>query len=160
MALGQFVIYLIPKEWALENNFNATLLYDNDDMFDTDNTWNTNQPDINIETYFSKFLSKSKSWSNNLLCFGNESGHDIQICVKNSKPESIQIRIDLTRDINLFVKNILTISNELNCVFFYPELKIMSEATKKDLYTSIKQSLHYKYIKNPHKFFNDLKSNI
>ena len=129
-------------------------------MFDTDCTGEINQPDINIETYFSKFLSKSKSWSSNLLYFGHTSGHDIQIDVENTKIQSIQIRIDLTQDINLFVNHILVISKELDCIFFYPELKKMSEATKKELYESIKQSLHYKYIKNPHNFFNNLKSKI
>jgi len=155
MATWQFTISLIPKPWAIENQFNSSSLYD-DEGYDTEIAWETNQPNPEFINLLSELLPPSKSWSNDLLFWGNEKEHDIKVGIENKLIEGIHIRLDLNKKLNTLIEKLIQIAKELDCVLFFPELEIVTEANKFELKKALQNSRAASFVKDPSRFLSEL----
>jgi len=155
VATWQFTIALIPTLWAEEHGFNCSDLYDVEG-YDTAIAWAENQPTEGFEALLSKILPESKSWSNNLLCWGDEKSNDIQVWHEDNKVEEIHVRLDLNQNLNEFIGKLVDLANSLNCSFFYPELRYISKASEYEVKTALQKSDALKFVKDPHEFLKGL----
>jgi len=155
MATWQFSVNLIPKSWAIVNNFRASLLY-TENGFDTEIAWKNNQltPEF-IET-LSKLLPPAKSWSENLLCWGSEEEHDIQVSLENESIEGVNIRIDLNQKLNKIINKIVITAKKIDCVFFFPEYRTITEANEFELKRALQNSQAAQFVKSPTSFLSKL----
>lgn len=156
MATYQFTIELLPETWAKNNNYSAKSLYDNG-QYDSVIAWENQIINTEIDNIISNILPKNNSWSSDLLIWGNEENNDIQIYTSTKGHiESFIVRLDLRRELDDYINKIVSLANELNCIFFVPEFKKIINANKQDLYTYIQRSSAKRFVDNPQKYFNDL----
>ena len=157
MATWQFTINLIPNEWAIKHNNNFAPLY-NEDGYDTDMTWINHQPTTNFKELFTAILPQSKSWSKNMLCWGKEDEHDIQVLYQDNKVEGIGLRLDLNQNLKEILTSFVNLANNLDCVFFFPEYKEITKATETELIKALKKSRAASFVKDPYGYLNELQN--
>lgn len=157
MAAWQFIIILVPRDWAVEADFDPSSLYDSDG-YETEITWKNRQPTTNFKDLLSRILPPSESWSDTLLCWGNEKENDIQVSHENSTVKDIQIRLALHTQFMPLIGKLIEVVNELNCVLFFPELRLMSNATEMKLMESIQMSRAARFVTDPRKYLEDLQN--
>lgn len=155
MAAWQFIIVLVPRDWAEEANFDSSCLYESDG-YETEITWKNRQPTTNFKDLLSKILPPSESWSDTLLCWGNEKENDIQVGYENSTVKDIQIRLALHTQFRPLIGKLIEVVNELNCVLFFPELRLISNVTEMKLIESIQMSRAARFVTDPRKYLDDL----
>jgi len=155
MATWQFSVVLIPRSWAIENNYSSTLLV-TEEGYDTEIAWKENQPNPEFMDILSKMLPPAKSWGNDLLCWGNEEENDIQVWFENKTIEGIHIRLDLNQNLNNIIANLVQTAKNLDCALFFPELKAVKEANEFELKRALKASRAAQFVKDPNKYLNDL----
>lgn len=155
MAAWQFIIVLVPRAWAEEADFDPSCLYESDG-YDTEITWKNRQPTTNFKDLLSKILPPSESCSNTLLCWGNEMENDIQVGYENSTVKDIQIRLALHTQFQPLIGKLIEVANELNCVLFFPELRLMSNTTEMKLMESMQMSRAARFVADPRKFLDAL----
>lgn len=148
MALWQFEIVLIPRKWAIKHDYVTTLLYD-DDGYDVTVAWKDNQPCVDYVHVLSKLLPQAESWHKDLACWGDEKGHDIQVWSENGQVEGIHIRLALNQDLTGMLPKLVSIAKELDCVLFYPELELSSDADEFELEKALLKSNASRYIQEP-----------
>ena len=156
MATWQFSVVLIPESWAQENKYCPSSLFDEDGYYDTDAVWKENQPNPEFINLLSNLLPPAKSWSKEMLCWGNEEEHDIQVGYEGKFIESIHIRLDLNQKLNSILVKLVKVSKELNCVLFFPELKTITEANEFELRMALQDSRAIKFVKDPHGYLDEL----
>ncbi len=88
MATWQFSVVLIPASWAEENSYSSSALYD-DEGYDTECAWKGRQPESGFKAVLGDILPPSKSWHEELLTWGNEKEHDIQVWFENETIDGI-----------------------------------------------------------------------
>ncbi len=159
MATWQFVIVLIPREWAVNAKYDPSGLY-RPDGYETEQTWKDSQPCHNFQECLSKILPASKSWSDALLFWGDEKENDIQVGLENDVVLDIQVRIALNTDFKPLIIKLIEAANELDCVLFFPELHLISNATETELIESILRSSASRFVNNPREYLNDLPNKI
>lgn len=157
MAAWQFIIVLVPRDWAVEADFDSSCLYESDG-YETEITWKNRQPTTNFKDLLSKILPPSESWSDTLLCWGNEKENDIQVGYENSSVKDIQIRLALHTQFRPLIGKLIEVVNELNCVLFFPELRLISNATEMKLMESIQMSHAARFVTDPRKYLDDLQN--
>ena len=155
MAIWQFNIEFIPRKWAEENNYNASLLY-SEEGYDTEIAWLNNQPINDFQSILSNIFPPSKSWHENLLCWGNEKEHDIQVWFENNEIDSFQFRMDLNQKLNSLISKVINTAKELDCVFFYPEHEIITIANEFELKKALNNSGAAKFINDPQGYLSSL----
>ena len=155
MATWQFSIILIPKLWAEENKFDSSFLY-SEEGYDTEIAWEKHQPAPIFKNILSNILPTSKSWNKDLLCWGNEEEHDIQVWYVNNTIDGIHVRLDLNQKLNSIITKLIKTAKELDCVLFLPELKINTEANEFELKKVLQSSQAAKFVKDPYGFLSDL----
>ncbi len=155
MATWQFSVNLIPKSWAIKNDYDSSLFY-SDEGYDTEVAWVNNQPKPDYINSLSKILPKTKSWSKDLLCWGNEEEHDIQVCYENKIIDGIHIRLDLNQQLDNIITKLIQAAKELDCVLFFPELKTIVEANKINLDKALQSSRAALFVNDPHRFLDEL----
>ena len=156
MATWQFSVVLIPKSWAEENKYSSSSLYDDDGYYDTEVAWKGNQPNIDFKSILSTLLPPAKSWSKELLYWGNEDEHDIQVGYEGKLIEGIHIRLDLNQKLNSILVKLVKVANELNCILFFPELKTVTEANEFELKNALQNSRAANFVSDPHRFLDEL----
>ena len=154
MAIWQFSIILIPQKWAAENKYDPSLLY-GEDGYDTETAWKENQPAKDFADILSNMLPPAKSWHLDLLCWGNEKGHDIQVWNENGAIDGIHVRLALNLDLKSILTSLVTMAKKLDCVFFYPELKKITQADEFELKSAVLKSSAERFVKNPRDFPKD-----
>jgi hypothetical protein len=157
MAIWQFVIVLIPREWAVEANFDSSYLYESDD-YETEMTWINRQPTADFKNIFSNILPPSNSWSDTLLCWGDEKESDIQVGYENDEVKNIQIRIALHTNLKPLIGRLIEVTKELNCVLFFPELRLISSATETELLESLRRSSAARFVNDPRGYLDELQN--
>jgi hypothetical protein len=155
MATWQFSAVLIPASWAEENSFNSSALYD-EEGYDTESAWKDRQPDSQFKAVLGEILPPSKSWSEDLLTWGNEKEHDIQVWFENETIDGIHIRLDLNQNLNEIIIKVVKAAKTLNCALFFPEFRSVVEANEFELKNSIKKSNASKFVTNPQEFLNEI----
>lgn len=155
MATWQFSVVLIPASWVEENSYSSSALYD-EEGYDTECAWKDRQPDSEFKTVLGEILSPSKSWHEELLTWGNEKEHDIQVWVENEAIDGIHIRLDLNQNLNEIIIKVVKAAKALNCALFFPELISVAEANEFELKNAIKKSNAAKFVINPKEFISEL----
>ena len=157
MAVWQFKILLIPREWAKESNYNCELLYQ-EESYDTQIAWRSYSTSINIEETISKYLSKSIPWDKEQVCWGDEESSDIQLWYEKDKIAELLVRVDLNKTLEKIIEKILNLAKDLDCLLFIPEAKKILELNESTLFTYASQSNAAKFVKNPRKYLENLKN--
>lgn len=150
MAIWQFVIILVPKDWAMEADFNPSSLYESDG-YETKVAWKNRQPPTNFKNLMSKILPPAKSWNDALLCWGDEKENDIQVGYENNAVADIQFRLALHTQFKPLLPKLIEVANELNCVLFFPELGLISIASETVLLELIQRSRAARFVSDPRK---------
>jgi hypothetical protein len=156
MAVWQCSVVFIPKLWAVENRYDPTSLYDADGYYDTTTAWKENQPHPEFINKLSSVLSPAKSWDKDLLFWGNEKENDIQVWYENKLVDGIHIRLDLNKNLYELIAKLIKIANELDCIFFFPEQRIFTEANEIEFKKTLKNSRAAKFVIDPEEFLKDL----
>lgn len=155
MATWQFSVVLIPASWAEENSYSSSSLYD-EEGYDTECAWKGRQPESEFKAVLGEILPPSKSWHEELLTWGNEKEHDIQVWYENETIDGIHIRLDLNQNLNEIIIKVVKAAHALNCALFFPEFKLVSEANEFEIKNAIKNSNAAKFVSNPQEFLNEL----
>lgn len=157
MAVYQFRFELIPRKWAEENNFNPEAFYINEDCCDSSQAWVNYSYTLEIGNKIAKFLPEGKSWSEDILAWGNSEDSDIKIILdKNKKIESIIVRIDLTEKPEKYIDPILELARSLNYVIFIPDQKKIIDSNLTPLLKCISNSYADRFVRNPIQYLNEL----
>lgn len=155
MATWQFSVVLIPASWAEENSYSSSSLYD-EEGYDAERAWKDRQPASAFKTVLGEILPPSKSWHEELLAWGNEEEHDIQVWFENETIDGIHIRLDLNQKLNEIIIKVVKAAKTLECALFFPELKSVAEANEFELKNAIKKSNAAKFVRNPQEFLNEI----
>ena len=155
MAIWQFSVYLIPNSWAEEHEFYSESLF-NKDGFSTKSIWDSVQLEDNFQERIERVLPKAESWSDELLLWGDQEKNDIQIWFKERIDEGILVRIDLRKDPMIFIREIVQLAQDLDCAFFFPELRVISDSTETKIVEAIRKSAPFKFVKDPSGFLENL----
>jgi hypothetical protein len=155
MATWQFSVVLVPTSWAEEHNYCSSALYD-EEGYDTEFAWKGRQPEVGFKALLGEVLPPSKSWHEELLSWGNEKEHDIQVWVENEAIDGINFRLDLTQDLNEIIVKVVRAAKSLNCALFFPEFRSVVEANEFELKNAIKKSNAAKFVSNPQEFLNEI----
>jgi hypothetical protein len=158
MAIWQFSVYLIPCSWAEEHEFDSESLF-NKDEFSTKSIWDSVQLEDNFQERIERVLPKAESWSDELLLWGDQEKNDIQIWFKERIDEGILVRIDLRKDPMIFIREIVQLAQYLDCAFFFPELRVISESTETKIIEAIRKSAPFKFVKDPYGFIEKISKN-
>ncbi|MEM7183721.1 MAG: hypothetical protein AAF518_22625 [Spirochaetota bacterium] len=105
MAIWQYTFYIIPKESLISGIFIPQ--YDEDGLFEDDIYWEKVRADTSIFDSVEKIAPKNKSWSENILLFGDEDSNCFEIYHKSNYVESVTFRVDFFSDYELFLGHIL-----------------------------------------------------
>ena len=155
MAIWQFNVDLIPRLWIEKHTYSILELYD-EEGYDLGIAWKDNQPEKKYKDILTNILPEGKSWHDNLLCWGDDKKSDITVWSDNGIIDGIQIRISLNDNLNDMLVKIVEAAIKLNCVFFYPEYKTISEANESELKKALMNSRASRYIKSPRKFLESI----
>lgn len=85
MAVWQFKIELIPREWAIKAGNGVDLLYTEDGYYDVDRAWIDFQPSKDLRGIFQKILPPGESWTDDMELWGNTETHDISLWTEDGK---------------------------------------------------------------------------
>ncbi|UTW56200.1 hypothetical protein [Kordiimonas sp. SCSIO 12610] len=149
MAVWQFTIQLLPKSWAKDNKFNPASLYTAEGYHDVEYAWNDYQLREGFRDLLSQILPETRSRHKNLLVWGNDNEHDIQVGIEQGKAKYICIRLDLRQDLRLIIPKIIEITQTIECCFFFPEQEKITPPEVKELIAAIKTSRAFKYADDP-----------
>lgn len=155
MAVWQFLIELIPRDWAEKNSYNAGLLQ-SDEEYETRIAWESRQPEIDVVPVLSRILPLSESWHNDLISFGDNQSDDIEVWHQDQAIDGISIRIDLKKDVKRTVVRVVGAAKELGCVFFVPEKGSFVEANEFALIKAVKESDAAQYVDDPIGILDDI----
>ena len=155
MATWQFSVVLIPISWVEENSYSSSALYDEEGYY-TECAWKDRQPDSEFKAVLGEILPPSKSWHEELLTWGNDEEHDIQVWVENEIIDGIHIRLDLNQNLNELIIKVVKAAKTLNCALFFPELSSVVEANEFELNKAITKSNAAKFVTNPQEFLNEI----
>jgi hypothetical protein len=155
MAIFQAVIQLIPRQWAEEN---PLLLYPEvkSKSPDASLAWVAYPPLLDFEPILGKILPSSKSWDRNLSCWGSDKTNDIQVWRNSGHIESVQIRLDLRKEIGALLSRIVIAATALDCVLWMPERNVIGESNVFSLKKILMESDAARFIKDPHVFLSEL----
>ncbi len=148
MATWQFSVVLIPVSWAEENSYSSSALYD-EEGYETVCAWKDRQPAPEFKAVLGEILPPSKSWHEELLTWGDEEKHDIQVWFEDETIDGVHIRLDLNQKLNEIIIRVVKAAKTLNCALFFPEFKSVAEANEFELKNAIKKSNAAKFVRNP-----------
>ena len=126
MSLNQIGFFVLPKkcwvEMVNENNFKL----DDEGFFDDELIWNKFNIHYSLFSPINEILPITKSWSNNIMMFGEENSNRFEVLFNKSKiVVSVSFRIDflsnyeiiLIKLLNFFKSNdLIVIDEKLNFV--------------------------------------------
>lgn len=145
MSIWQHQIFILPKEELdsfFSNSYSLTI-----EDFDNINWWRYRIITLKeIKYTFSKLLPKEKSWSEDLIVFGDENSNCFKVFLEEEIPIELSARIDL-RDINYeFIDLLISFAKKKDLVFLsdlskdnlriiYPsKILLEQEITENNLY--------------------------
>ncbi len=116
MSIWQHQIFILPKE-EVDSFFSDVENLTIQD-FDNINWWQYRIIELReIEAIFSRLLPEMRSWSENLIVFGDENSNCFKVFLENKKPIELSARIDL-REVNYeFIDLLISFAKNENLVF-------------------------------------------
>lgn len=125
MALWQYTYYVIPRESIQDLSDLHLLSTDTEEGFDLEGYWKTADIPVSFFDSLSTILPLGQSWSEDIVLFGNQQSHMIQV-IQNEygKVEDVSIRIDFTRDYDGFLSEFLEFCIHRGLVILDEEMQI------------------------------------
>jgi hypothetical protein len=96
MAIWQYVFTVIPCGSVSNGSFKPTL--DEDGLFETEPYWLITKVSTQPFNQIEQILPKGKSWSENLLVFGDLQSNCFEVLFEGDLVVSVSFRIDYTSD--------------------------------------------------------------
>ena len=155
MAVWQFTVVLIPKSWAVENEYNSLSLY-GEDGYATDLTWKFIQPSMNLEGILSEILPPGKSWHDDMKHWGKSAENDIKVWYDEKRISEISIRLDLRQSPNPVVQKVIFAAQQLGCSLFLPEHRDIIDPELDNFKLSIEKSRAWRCLNDPERFFDEI----
>ena len=140
MAVWQFCFHIIPK-----NNVNKVKL---DDIL----SWKNKL--ISIDSLKISFLTSKKSWSDNIIQYGELECDCIEISFNKKYIEEIECRLDMRKFSLEILKEMLSFANQIEA-YIYLNGNIV-DANVKSVIPLLKKSEAVKYCSNPLGFISSL----
>lgn len=157
MAINQFTISLLPKQWVDCHGFDISSLYTEDGVFFDDAVvWKSFETNHDIKELMLKVFKHEKISSEDTFIGEASEDNDVHVLFEKDRIEGIKFRINLYNTEKELVEDIITIANQLNCFFFYPELKIVTQPNIVELLNAVKQSVAWRFAKDPIRFLDSL----
>jgi hypothetical protein len=102
-----------------------------------------------------RVLSPAPSWSPDLLLFGQEDGHRVDVLSENGAIAEVTLRVDLRNPDPAFLVRLLDCLRESGC-----ELRTESgyavAADPQQFFDALRSSQAFQFVKDPHGFFDRL----
>lgn len=161
MAVWQFSIDLVPKEWAVKNEYSPLAFYSKE----RSTGWGdvqTNRADVK-DVLTTILPLSTESWGNSVLLWGETSKHDIKLYSNENMVSRIIIRLHTAHDLDALTKKIVDAAKQLDCVFFFASQFIIVDASLSKLREGLSQSSAILYFKDEKAFrskLNDEKRKI
>ena len=156
MSIWQFVVELIPREWAdRDGNFPETL-YDSDGCHDMSAAWKNNQPATNLVELISNVLPRWESWSDSLKIWGDQSRNDIQVGYDGDNVEFVMARIDTREDTSPMCAKIVDLALALDCSLFFPATRSGTAADMALFCMAVQNSRAARFSTAPREFVEQL----
>ena len=119
MALHQISFFILPKESFRSVSKSDKFEFGDEYLFDDSAFWLAKNISPTFFEPISKILLRGKSWSENILLFGNENSNRVEVFFEKDIVKSVTFRIDfiseyeiiLNKLIEFFILNELTILN-------------------------------------------------
>lgn len=156
MAIWQFVVELIPREWAEQDSNLPETLYDSDGCHDMSAAWKNNQPATNLAELISNVLPHSKSWSDSLKIWGDQSRNDIQVGYDGDNVEFVMARIDTRQDTSPMCAKIVDLALALDCSLFFPATRSVTAADMAVFCMAVQKSRAARFSAAPCEFIEQL----
>ena len=102
-------------------------------------------------------LVRRKSWSENLVLWGEENGNRIDIFLEEGKIANVNARIDLRQPSVAFLELLLKIARYCGA-HFRTEDELDIPAEKERILEAIRHSEAFRFVSDPQRFFEELKS--
>ncbi|MBY0242006.1 MAG: hypothetical protein K2X55_22110 [Burkholderiaceae bacterium] len=156
MAIWQFVVGLIPREWAERDGNGPEMLYDGEGYNDMSTTWKNNQPVVNLPELISRVLPPTESWSDSLIIWGDQSRNDIQVGYEGDNVEFVQARIDTRENSSHICAKIVELARALDCCLFFPATRSVMAADMAVISIAVHNSRAARFSAAPREFIDQL----
>jgi len=123
MAVWQYHIFIVPEE-EIKSFFKDAMSITNDDLNEID-WWKYSQLDLDKFKIFEKLLMRKKSWSKDIILFGEEDSDCVEILMDNKKIVEVSARIDLRHNYKNILNNLCDFAQSNNCIFLNDSLNII-----------------------------------
>ncbi|WP_417354093.1 hypothetical protein [Flavobacterium sp.] len=121
MALWQVSFFIIPKD---ELDSLTSLSNNKYGLFDDSNYWCNNSAP-SVFNSLTVFLPLSKSWSDNIIQYGDLDSNVFEIGLRANKIESVSYRIDFRSDYETILKEIVEICLKNKFLILTNDLELM-----------------------------------
>lgn len=156
MAVWQFVVSLIPREWAARDDSSPEMLYDDEGCNDTSVAWKNSQPVVNLPVLISQVLPSTESSSDSLRVWGDQSKNDIQVGYDGDSVEFVQVRIDTREDTSYICAKVVELARALDCCLFFPGSRSVQVADTSVLGIAVQDSKAARFSAAPREFIQQL----
>jgi hypothetical protein len=152
LAVWQFKVALLPQQW-IEAGGDVRSLF-GEEGFESAVAWRGIRKD-QLQERLGALLPLGQSWHSDLVLWGRTESDDIQLWLKGSQVESVQVRFDLRQpNIGLF-RNLANVSRQLGAVIFGLESKTLLAADAHELLRAAAESKAAHFVIDPESFLLD-----
>lgn len=102
-------------------------------------------------------LPRRDSWSEDLILWGEESGNRIHAVFEGGRITEVSARIDLRQPRDTFLGQILELARYCDAHFETADESDVP-AEESQVLHAIRHSAAYRFVRDPHQFFDDLRS--
>ncbi len=155
MAVWQFTIHFVPRDWAAQNRENIDQIL-SDDGLEFDECWRGFSVTPDLLGELDGMLPRGKHWSENEYCWKSADGDsDITIWRNEDTVSDFDIRIDLRREFTDLVFGIISFAKKHDFELFISENMEFCPAELEVLSRYISQSRAAAFVKNPRGFIRN-----
>lgn len=149
MAIWQFKLMLLPKEWVKANKYRITRQLI-DEGWELGEVWRCYDGTPNPEDVIDRYLSRTKSWHTDLIIWGDKETDDIQLFYDNGNIDDLQIRIDARKNSSEMIGYSTKIALELNCQILLMENATVIDPLDELLRSYLSRSTAVKFAEDPY----------
>ena len=126
MAIWQYNLTVLPKSIFDKEYFSLEQFIDEDGFLDDESCWLTEPTRANFFNEIEHFLPRNKSWSTNIILFGNQNSNRFEI-YKNVDDFviSVSFRIDYTSEYEDILRAIISFIEMRKLVILDEEMRLL-----------------------------------
>ncbi|WP_457279039.1 hypothetical protein [Polaromonas sp. P5_D5] len=151
MALWQFKVELIPRQWLDAGGDVASLF--TEEGCDASIAW-LGYSDPKLIEHLGLLLPGSKSWHNECLCWGSDKTEDIQLWREGTAVSSLAVRFDLRAPNDALFVAISQLAQDFELAILVPGIQHVIPCDTESLLAYAKQSEATRFVKDPHAFLS------